>query len=245
MKKAFLAASAMAALVGGTTVASADHRPPGAASDWSGPYIAASVGYGLAEVDHSLTLESDDFFDVVSSSPSADGVTGTVAIGYDRQLTPDFLLGVFADYTFGELDGSGRRVYPDDSTFRFSLEYDNVWAVGARLGYIRSEHTLLYLTAGYTEADLEYSDEFGSGDYDLKGYFLGAGLEHNIRDNLYLKLEYRFSDFGDETIFEETTSSCAADCTEREEADTHIHAIRLGVAYKFGGPREPAPAPLK
>lgn len=246
MKNAVLAVSFLTALASGTAAAHADHYSLGS-RDWSGVYIAGSVGYGIADAEDEITLDGSTFSGVISSHPDADGVTGTVAIGYDRQLDSHFVAGVFADYTFGELDGSGTRVYPNGDAFRFNLEYDNAWAIGARLGYTRSEHTLWYVTAGYTEADLSYSDQFGSVDKDLQGFFLGAGVEHNIRDNFFLKLEYRYSNYGDETIFEDTATSgpCGTECYEREDIDTDIHSIRLGIAYKFGGPAPAAPAPLK
>lgn len=214
---------------------------------WGGLYIAGSIGYGIAKSDFGHTFRDGGAYDVTSSSDiTSDGLTGTVALGYDVQLQSGLVAGIFADYTFGELDGSGIRSYPTAPTIeRFSLEYDNTWAVGARLGIARTSGTLWYLTAGYTQTDLTLSDARGKLDEELKGYFIGGGVEHNIRDNLFLKLEYRYSDYGDETIYEDVGVSCGGTgCYERYDVESEIHAVRLGIAYKFGDRRE-APAPLK
>lgn len=250
MRHAFLAASLAATLVWGAGAASADHLPGHGAPDWSGVYVAASVGYGFADTafTHAYVDASVPFDGTTTRDVSIDGVTGTVTLGYDKQLPSGVLLGVFADYTFGDIDGPGTRTYPTPPpTERFSLTYDNVWAVGARVGLVHTAQTLLYLTAGYTAADLELSDERGKIDQDLDGYFLGAGIEHNIRDGLYLKLEYRYSDYGKDTIYEDFGEGFCdpGDCYERYDADSEIHAIRLGIAYKFGGTRAPEHAALK
>lgn len=205
-------------------------------TEWSGLYVAGSIGYG----DARSGFTHHDFVggQTSSSDLSSDGVTGTIAVGYDRQFQSNIVAGVFADYTFGELDSSGILAYTAPPGIEpFSLEYDNVWAVGARLGFARSCCTLWYVSAGYTEADLTFTGVGGTIDKTLSGYFLGAGVEQNIRDFMFLKLEYRFSDYGKDTLFNDP-------CCEGFETETEIHSIRLGIAYKFGR-REAEPTPLK
>lgn len=246
MKKFFLTAIVTLSLCGVHHAALADDLPGGTAN-WSGPYIAGSVGYGIATTDFSHTYQDTSIsYDATSTSDfSSDGVTGTAAVGYDFQLQSGIVAGLFADYTFGELEGSGIRAYPDDPPLeRFNLKYDDTWAIGARVGLLRAWSTLWYATAGYTETDVKLSDARGKLDDTLSGYFLGLGVEQNLRDNLFLKLEYRYANYGDETIYEESSTACGATCYERYDVDTDIHSIRLGVAYKFGAREEPAP-PLK
>lgn len=207
-------------------------------ANWSGLYIAGSIGYGGAtsEVDHDITIgavtssQNDDI-----SSQSA---IGSVAIGYDRQMS-GVVLGVFADYTFGELDGSGTLTGPDYIE-PYKINFDNTFAVGARLGFSRSCCTLWYVTAGYTGTEMDFD---GSFEQDLTGYFVGGGVEQKLRDGFSLKLEYRYADYSSETLFNETTTVCGTVCTQRIEADADIHTIRIGLAYKLQ--REEIHAPLK
>jgi outer membrane immunogenic protein len=107
-----------------------------------------------------------------------------------------------------------------------------MWSIGARMGLVSSSHGLWYVTAGYTQADLRYSDAFDTGHWDLKGYFLGAGFERMLRTGWFLRAEYRFTDYGKETIFE---GGCTLSCIERERLDTKMHAVQLGLVYKLGG----------
>src|SRR5690606_20868990 len=97
-------------------------------------------------------------------------------VGYDRQINPNIILGVFADYAFGDLKrtetlGGMARIKSDIG--------NNNWAVGARLGFVHSCCTMWYVNAGYTQADHEWSlgtpwGEIGD-DKTLDGYFVGGG----------------------------------------------------------------------
>ncbi len=207
-------------------------------ANWSGLYIAGSIGYGIAasEVDHDLAIE------VATSSQSDDissqSAIGAVAVGYDRQMS-GFVLGVFADYTFGELEGSGTLSGPNYIE-PYKINLDNTWAVGGRLGFSHSCCTLWYVTAGYTGTEMEFDGTFKE---DLTGYFVGGGVEQNLRDGFSLKLEYRYADYSSETLYNETTTICGTTCTQRIEADADVHTIRIGLAYKLN--REETYVPLK
>jgi hypothetical protein len=62
---------------------------------WDGLYFGAAAGYSLGTMR---------FVDADVSDPSLKGAQGSVALGYDFQLKPGLVLGVFADYTFGTVD---------------------------------------------------------------------------------------------------------------------------------------------
>lgn len=216
-------------------------------STWTGVYIAGSVGYGISttEINHFASISGEStVITRQNDDVSGDGATGTIAIGYDRQLG-GYLLGVFADYTFGELDGSG-TLFADRPggaaayVEPYEITYDNTFAIGARFGVIREHNTLLYATAGYTQTELEFDGEINE---DLSGYFVGLGVEQKVRDGLSLKLEYRYSAFEDADILNSTSTRCGSTCTQRIDSESEIHAIRVGVAYKFE--REHEYAPLK
>lgn len=98
-------------------------------------------------------------------------------------------------------------VDPTDVTYGAALGYDfqygsvvvgaeataaNVFdradlGVGARLGYVMNENILAYGRAGYTNLDL------GARSFD--GLTLGGGLEVNVTDKVFGRVEYRYTDF--------------------------------------------------
>jgi outer membrane immunogenic protein len=166
--------------------------------NWTGFYVGAGIGGGTTEID------------VNGVNADGDGFLGTVIIGYDRQFAPGWVAGVFADFDFSDIS-----VADVDQTFS--------WAIGARLGGLITPKTLLYATGGYTQTELEGGLE-GTAD----GFFVGAGLEHMLRDNWSLRLEYRYSEFEADV---EVGGVAAGD------AEVTSHTGRLVLSYKFGGAR--------
>ena len=229
MNKFLIGLAAAGALAVTATVASADGYNYGSVKDaapvaaqvnWSGVYIGAAVGYSTASTDRDVFGYSD------GEGVTNDGFQGVISVGYDRMIHSNVVLGVFADYAFGDLERT-------ESIFggfaQVKSDISNNWAIGARLGYVRSSSTMWYLNAGYAQADYDWSINGYDESKTLDGYFVGGGVEQQLRDNLFLKAEYRYTDFGKEDIFGDFVQN-----------DTDVHSLRLGVTWKvdlFGGHR--------
>jgi outer membrane immunogenic protein len=74
--------------------------------------------------------------------------------------------------------------------------------VGGRVGGVIGSNTLLYAKGGYTNArvGLNYDDGGpGVNDFDeagnLDGFRVGAGIEHRLGSNTFVKAEYRYSNY--------------------------------------------------
>lgn len=228
---AALTFSAGTALADGYAYGSVKDAAPVQQVNWNGLYIGGAVGYGIASTDRDI-----GFGFSTKDGLSNDGLQGVISLGYDRQVHSNIVLGVFADYAFGDLE---RTESMFNGLFRIQSDISDNWAIGARVGYVRSCCTMWYINAGYAQADHEWSVNIGDGDLvfggskKLDGYFLGGGVEQQIRDNLSLKLEYRYTDFGSENLVGDFVKT-----------ETDIHSVRLGVNLKvdlFGG-RHGAPA---
>src|SRR5262249_36825001 len=102
--------------------------------------------------------------------------------------------GVFVDYDFSGIS--------DDLGNGQSFDHNYSWSVGARLGGLITPKTLLYGTAGYTQAEFELT---GAGAELFDGYFVGAGIEHMLRENWTLKLEYRYAEYEGQDVGVDTT----------------------------------------
>jgi outer membrane immunogenic protein len=208
--------------------------PPPAAPKWSGFYVGAGIGAGL--LSQSLSGEAEDdpncnpilfahhrraaVLTPFSDSDRGDlGAFGTIAVGFDVALAPRWIGGVLADYDFGSSLSAG-LAFPGYSA---SLDHASSWAIGARLGYLVTPSTLLYATGGYTQADLD-AGPLGSKSFD--GYFVGGGVETFLGQSWTLKLEYRFSQFAEETILDEPDI--------KADLEPSMHTARLVLSYKLG-----------
>lgn len=146
----------------------------------------------------------------------------------------------------------------------------DTWALGARAGALVSPKTLLYVSGGYTQtkvrmglsaemlpsvqdyagltevarADSTFSVADSEWERDA-GFFLGAGVETKLTNNVSLKLDYRYSDYGSRAIsgtrafdFVYGTGKDAvhwdiATVGSLTARDISTHAVRANIAYRF------------
>jgi len=208
---ASVAAGLLAGAAGSAAFADEPYRPAPVNAgpySWTGLYIGASAGYAFGNTETMGAAAGD-------SDVTVRGAQGIVTVGYDFRLSPGWLFGLFADYAFGEVDGSILGGTLD----KISSTIDNQWAIGARLGYLRAS-TLWYATAGYTEADWHVQLGPKGHDETLSGYFVGLGVEQAFSQALSLKLEYRFSSY-------DTVPGALS-------FDNEVSSIRVGVNWKLG-----------
>ena len=231
---ALLLSAGPAAADGMPTKGSIKAAPVAAGPNWNGFYVGVGIGAGALVADkpvsgHYYDDEVLQSYKITSTEFGGEGVFGVVTIGYDRVLRPGWVGGVFADFDFGSTISS--EVYNVVPTTSFggsaSIDQNNTWAIGARLGFLTSPGTLIYGTVGYTQTDI---DVFHYGSETFNGYFVGAGIETFLRDNWTLKLEYRYSDFGSETVFDKYGVTA--------DLDPSMHTARLVLSYKFGHPHD-------
>jgi outer membrane immunogenic protein len=198
---------------------------------WTGFYIGAGVGAGIIVHDHSI--RDVDFGNHRFNGIGADGVFGTAIVGWDWQIGPKGVFGLFADYDFHDNNNDFSLF---DGLIRTSFEHDNIWSVGARLGVLTSPSTLWYATAGYTEAQIDTNTtlSFDGGDFSFSrdrtfsGWFVGGGIDTRLAaSNWFLRLEYRFSQFDDERVLRDEFTTIDLEPT--------LHTTRLTLTYKFSG----------
>ncbi len=95
-----------------------------------------------------------------------------------------------------------------------SVTLGNSWDIGARAGFTVNERNLVYVLGGYTSADIRLHQDYTQfGIYDppviqndafistdahkwKSGFIIGAGWETALTDNITLKTEYRYANYG-------------------------------------------------
>ena len=187
---------------------------PALATDFSGPRIEADIGW-----DHPQAKVDLNNFAVHGHD---DGVVYGGEVGYDLRFG-HLVAGVLAG-----IDGSSAKSCTAGPLSN-CLKTGRDWAVGARRGAVVARRTLLYAKGEYVNVRLRDALETAAttiGDLardNRSGYRLGAGVEFQLTSMVYIKGEYRFSDYQHERL----------DGTEVGQADLSRHQIVGGVGLRF------------
>jgi len=192
---------------------------------WNGAYLGGQVGYGWGK-----SRFGDDFG---SLNLKPDGFLGGLYAGYNFDLGNSVVLGVDGDITYNNLKDSYSEDLGDLASA--SIESKLRWsgAVRARAGYA-VDRFLPYIAGGVAFGSVKNTlsasdgDEFASVSQTKThtGWTLGAGVDYAATDNVIVRLEYRYTDYGHKDYnFGEGGEGI------RDKFKTND--IRLGVAYKF------------
>lgn len=169
--------AAMLAATVATPVFAQDGGP-----SFTGPRVEGIVGWDRAGNDR----------DRIGGVGRDSGVTYGVGVGYDRQFG-NIVAGVDAELT----DSSAK---PDDIAGTRANFGRDIY-VGGRIGTVVGGRTLLYAKAGYTNARAKLTstvDGVTASDHtNLDGVRVGAGAEYALTGNMFLKAEYRYSNYQD------------------------------------------------
>jgi outer membrane immunogenic protein len=177
--------------------------------DWSGFYAGINGGYG-----------SSDATSVVGPINPAGPIAGVQA-GYN-QTVGKFVVGVEGDLQWSGVKGS--HVGP---TITSSASLDYFGTLRLR-GGLPVDRFLPYITAGVSAGQVSGTSTFGGGFTTTRpglGLTAGVGAEYAVTDNLSLKAEYLYVDYGDITFFPGTAIE--------EKIRSRMGAIRVGLNYRF------------
>lgn len=210
----FAVALGLIALAGAVPAFAADvvmEEPPAPAAPmevpplntWSGPYAGVTLGYGFSGRANEPGNEI-----------RTDGFLGGGFAGYNFQ-TDNFVAGVEADLGYGGFSGdnAGTEV---DGGMNGSLR--------ARLGYAVTPDILPYITAGGAAQSLKVTEGGVSDRNTMLGWTAGVGTDVKITDQVFGRVEYRYSDYGNEDF---TTGGGT------REIDAKDHRIQFGIGMKF------------
>lgn len=269
MRIGTLAATAALMLVAGPALAAdvyegsaKDSAPAYAQPGWTGFFIGVGGGGGASVTDVSLDFsngrDSVELFGL--DGIGGEGGLGTVQVGFDKQFGSSFVVGIFADYDFTEIE-SEARIF---DTFKATWTLEDSWSAGGRIGFLTTPDTLVYALAAYTQAEYEFGDDADGLDRFLKydefeGITVGGGIETRLHGGWFLKAEYRYTEFDDQDLLEDldlggrrnmcqvsrSSNGCGKDEPEVGlDFEPSVHTARAVLSYKFGW-EDAAPASYK
>lgn len=170
--------------------------------NWTGFYIGGHGGYSWGD----------------ATGLNPDGGFGGGQIGVNYQFAPNWVWGVEADVSGGNLH--------DSSVPLGSFKTDVFGTARARLGYT-VDRTMFYGTGGLAWANSKATFAGASDSQTNLGWALGAGIEYAFAPNWSTKLEYIHADYGSDTY------------AGVGNIDLKSDSVKVGVNYLFntGGGR--------
>lgn len=145
--------------------------PPAAGAEpFAGPRVALLGGL--------------DRTDAAPGAGASDGFFYGGQIGYDV-MVDSFVIGVEADVGGSTANGQVGAVRSEQGLFA---------TAAVRVGLPIGSGLLPFARAGYAYHEANRS---GAADLSSSGFTAGAGLEYSISERLFVRSEYRYSDYGD------------------------------------------------
>jgi outer membrane immunogenic protein len=218
--------------------------------NWSGLYIGGQVGYNkattdLSVIDHDARTTGTLPVTTVTRTEllgfdglGSDGVIGGGQIGYDHALGGRFLIGIFGNYNFSNVESELSFRTGATTSATYTAEKENEWSLGARAGVVVAPRTLAYIMAAYTQADVSLNGP-GIGtvkglttEETLEGVTVGAGVEYAIGGGMFLGLEGLYTSYDDVTWYDNRGTGKEGQTVEGSTDELKALAT---FKWKFGG----------
>lgn len=220
--------------------------------DWSGLYVGLQGGLVSGNVeteDIYCILNPDDCYggnpnDRYFSDVDLSGYKVGAHVGYDQQFGM-LVLGAETDINIGDGSHEGGYFYYNstddelnDGNELESATFELLWQGSARVkAGLALDRFMPYATAGlaYGQADASDHREFDpprDHQYDginLIGYTVGLGLAYAATDDIIIRAEGRYTDFGSV----DATGISGTETQATEIVGPAIASIEAGISFKF------------
>lgn len=205
---------------------------PAMAQDVSTPepfsqfHVEGLVGYDITQAGSSVDDDSS-----IDNDQSIDGLMYGVGAGYDVRMG-NVVVGPEAEVTWstakttfnnGDFEGFGIG----------NVKTNRDLYIGARLGYVVTPKTMVYVKGGYTNAKFDVRNGDGTvvtnRDVDADGWRVGAGVEQQLNKNMFVKVEYRYSNY------QKGELDYTGDIPDGQRFDLDLdrHQVVAGVGVRF------------
>lgn len=214
MRRLMIGMTAVCFATGSAHVALAEGT---AQTAFGGPYVGVQIGHDSVNAETSWT---DGFDTIEIDGLAGNGLQGGGFAGYGWvNVDTYFGLEAFVSVSEASFNASYSSLGSTETEMGFS------YGVAARGGYIVNPNTMLYLRASVLTTNFEQSLSGGSsGDDDLTGFGIGAGVEVAVFPKGNLRLEYNFVSY-------ESYRQSYLGVTETNEGDNNN--VSLGLAFRL------------
>lgn len=189
------------------------------------------IGLGFGTVMMNNDLRTPGILGTTFGGLGDRGFVGTLSAGYDHTLANGVVVGASVQGRWGDADTS---ITGGGTTAEIKADYG--FDAVARLGYSITPRTLAYVLGGYSWQHYKLS---GTGpavsqNWGTSGYVLGFGTETAIANNWTWSSEYRYANYGTESIPAYAGS-----------VDPVVHSFYTSLNYRpAGGPSGQTMAPV-
>ena len=203
------------------------------ANNWTGAYVGITGGYAWGTTDY--------------TSPYSDGSIDSKGwnvggqLGYDWQLSNNFVFGVVGDLAWLDVNGSTLVEENSDpvNTSYAKANIDMLATARIRVGYA-IDNILVYATGGAAYAQTKVTVTALAGNDDnyadwkdsknILGWAIGGGLEYKVSKNASFGVEYLHVNLGSEHY---DLSNGLGAPTYPVKAETSIDLVRAALNYRF------------
>lgn len=217
---------------------------PALAQNFTGPRAEVRLGLDVLGDKYDYTSKWEDTYYNYSDSYSdtertaKTGLNYGLGLGYDIAAGKNFIVGVEAN-----LDFSDAKACEESDDDELCLKAGRDIEVGVRGGFIVNPNTLLYAKIGYANGRLkvtgdkdlvdEVKEEYGSRAKNLDGLRLGAGVETVLSKNLYLKVEYTYTDYKSVKFADSGSDGYGYKWSYTEAHNFDRHKVVAGLGVRF------------
>jgi outer membrane immunogenic protein len=196
--------------------------------DWTGAYIGLQAGHGWGDSVTSIFLDTVDEPSVPDGPADIEGFIGGLHAGWNWEFD-NLVFGLEADANLANIDGS----FTFEDELELTTDIQAAGSLRGRIGFA-VDRALIYGTGGLAVADVELGvvtvgelmREEKSQSYF--GYTVGAGVEFVFTDDLSTRIEYRYTDLGNENFNWATVFS-----GYNADYDIDFHSVQAGLSWHF------------
>jgi outer membrane immunogenic protein len=214
------------------------YLPPPPVFSWTGVYVGGQVGYQFGTMSNTLFNNPPAGVSVPLATLNTNGVVGGAHLGILAQ-TGIFVYGIEGDVEGASTKGSGTGF---GGLISVSEREDVESSFRLRAG-LAFDRALVYATGGLAIADFHntYSSILGtdSDGHTRFGWTVGGGVAYAITNQVAVRVEYRYSDYGSTN---DVLANSSGGLLQSRVHETD-NAVRVGISYNFSIPTPP-PAPV-